>query len=211
MYRKMSALILAFGMLLCLSSLASAQDSRYPGGALSAKNHGYEHGYRDGYQRGREDRAQQLDYNYHSEDYRMADRGYEPYMGEHDDFQDGYRGGYRAGYDDGYNGRSGRWDQVYGIDEGAEPYPRSQAEDDNVYVSRHWRYEDVAYDIGYRDGLAQGEHDRTEGKKFRPEKSDRYEHADHAYHKEFGPKDSYKREYRQAFIRGYDDGFGQWR
>jgi len=202
---------LVFAVLLSLSAVAVA-GKHYHGGSLTAKDHGYEHGYRDGYTRGREDRDQRLDYNYQSEDYRLADRGYESYMGERDDFQDGYRDGYHAGYDDGYNGRSGRWDQVYGIDESAEPYSRGRYDaEDEVYSNRHWGYRDVAYDIGYRDGVEQGEKDRRHNKDFRPEKNDHYEDADHGYSKDYGPKDAYKREYRQAFMRGYGDGYGRWR
>jgi hypothetical protein len=212
MTKQLRTIGLAFVVLLSLSGIASARDRRYPGGSISAREHGNEHGYRDGYQRGRQDRDQSIRYNYTTEDYRMADRGFEPYMGERDDFQDGYRNGYRAGYEDGYNGRSGRWDEVYGIDPNAEPYARGQHEsEDDVYVDRHWDYKDVAYDIGYRDGVQEGEKDRKHGKDFRPEKNDRYEDADHGYHKEYGSKDSFKMEYRQAFFRGYEDGYGRWR
>src|SRR5438132_10010264 len=97
----------------------------------------------------------------------MADRGFEPYMGERDDFQDGYRNGYRAGYEDGYNGRSGRWDEVYGIDPNAEPYARGQHEsEDDVYVDRHWDHKDVAYDVGYRDGVQEGRKTASTGRTF---------------------------------------------
>ena len=212
MLQRTKILGLALAMLFSVSGIGLAE-RHYAGGALEARDHGYEHGYRDGYTHGREDRSQRVDYNYQSEDYRMADRGYQPYMGEHDDFQDGYRKGYHAGYDEGYNGRSGRWNEVYGIDESApEAYPRGQYDSqDDVYVSRRWGYQDVSYDIGYRDGVLQGEKNRKHGKDFRPDKNDRYDDADHGYHKEYGPKDAYKREYRQAFLRGYEDGYGRWR
>ena len=59
--------------------------------------------------------------------------------------------------------------------------------------------------------VKEGEKDRKHGKDFRPEKNDRYEDADHGYHKEYGSKDSFKMEYRQAFFRGYEDGYGRWR
>jgi hypothetical protein len=212
MTKRSTIVSLVFLVLLGVSGVTAARDTRYPGGSISAREHGNEHGYRDGFQRGREDRDRGIRYNYQTEDYRMADRGFEPYMGEREDFQNGYRSGYRAGYDDAFNGRSGRWDDIYGIDRDSEPYPRGRYEgDDSVYVNRHWAYQDVAYDIGYRDGLEQGEKDRKHKKDFRPEKNDRYEDADHGYHNEYGPKDEFKRQYRQAFLRGYEDGYGRWR
>src|SRR5260370_1972990 len=138
MTKQLRTIGLAFVVLLSLSGIASARDRRYPGGSISAREHGNEHGYRDGYQRGRQDRDQSIRYNYTTEDYRMADRGFEPYMGERDDFQDGYRNGYRAGYEDGYNGRSGRWDEVYGIDPNPHPSPSChQSTADQPSSTRH--------------------------------------------------------------------------
>jgi hypothetical protein len=203
---------LAFATLLGMADIGTAARERYPGGSIRTKEHGNEHGYRDGFHRGREDRDHGIRFDFKTQDYKRADRGYEPYMGERDEFRDGYRSGYRARYEDGYNRRPGRWDEVYGIDRDSEPYRRGRYDgDDSIYVNRHWDYRDVASDIGYRDGLEQGEKDRKHHKDFRPEKNDRYDDADHGYHKEYGPKDQFKREYRQAFLRGYEDGYGRWR
>jgi hypothetical protein len=202
-------LVLAVAAILALGGTVAAREH---GGALSAKQHGYEHGYRDGYDRGRQDRERGARYDYHGEDYRRADRGYERFMGEHDDFQDGYRKGYKDAYDDGFNGRPGRWDEIYGIDGGDDPDRRvSHDRDDDAYVDRHYGYRDVSYDIGYRDGLATGEKDRQKHKEFRPEKNDHYEDADHGYDKSYGSKNAYKEQYRKAFLRGYEDGYARWR
>jgi hypothetical protein len=209
MLKQAKILGLAIAVVLSLSPAAMAREH---GGALNSKQHGYEHGYRDGYQHGREDRAHGMRYDYHSEDYRLADRGYEPYMGEHDDFQHGYRDGYKAGYDDAFYGRPGRWDQVYGIDNSYDPYARTGNDsDDDVYVTRRYGYRDVSYDIGYHDGVAMGERDRSNGKDFRPQKNERHEDADHGYRKEYGDKKLYKQQYRDGFVRGYEDGYGRWR
>src|SRR5215470_12850716 len=102
MSRHGITLILAFAAMASVSGTVVVPAlAREHGGALSAKQHGYEHGYREGYRR--------------------ADRGYERYMGEHDDFQHGYRDGYKAGYDDGFYARPGHWDDVYGIDSNYDP------------------------------------------------------------------------------------------
>src|SRR5215467_8200510 len=89
MFRQIRLTGLAVLVLLSLSSAGMAR-KHYAGGALDAKDHGYEHGYRDGYQRGREDRSQGLAYRYQTGDYKAADHGYDTYMGESDDFRDGY-------------------------------------------------------------------------------------------------------------------------
>src|ERR1700693_4673801 len=107
-----------FAALLFLSGLAVAQD-RY-GGSMNAKEHGYQHGYRDGLRQGRYDRSRDATHGWDTEDYRRADRGYEKYMGERDDFKEGYRSGYKAGYDDGYSGRPIR-SETYGLDPRYDP------------------------------------------------------------------------------------------
>jgi len=38
-----------------------------------------------------------------------------------------------------------------------------------------WRYSDVAFDTGYRDGLSAGRSDFSQGKDYRPEKHDSHE------------------------------------
>jgi hypothetical protein len=130
---------LAFATLLGMADIGTAARERYPGGSIRTKEHGNEHGYRDGFHRGREDRDHGIRFDFKTQDYKRADRGYEPYMGERDEFRDGYRSGYRAGYEDGYNRRPGRWDEVYGIDRDSEPYRRGRYDgDDSIYVNRHW-------------------------------------------------------------------------
>lgn len=202
---------LGFGLAVVLALSLSAAAQRYHGGSLEPRQHGFEHGYRDGFDRGRQDRGQNLSYN-PREDFRMADRAYDPYMGNHEDFIAGYRDGYKAGYDDAFNRQAGRWDSTYGIDPGYDPerrYPNDTQ--DGIYEDRRWGSQDVAYDIGYRDGVSMGQHDAGKHKDFRPQKNDQYEDADHGYRKSYGDKNSYKSRYREGFLRGYQDGYGRWR
>src|SRR5437879_6819837 len=105
------AVTLAFAILF-MASVAAAQGDY--GGAMDAKEHGYQHGYRDGLRQGRADMNNNARPSYESEDYRRADLGYEDYMGDRHRFQSGYRDGYKAGYEDGYNNRAMRSD-VYGL------------------------------------------------------------------------------------------------
>jgi hypothetical protein len=194
-----------FAALLFLSGLAVAQD-RY-GGSMNAKEHGYQHGYRDGLRQGRYDRSRGATYSFDAEDYRRADGGYQKYMGEHDDFQQGYRSGYKAGYDDGYSGRSIRSD-TYGLDPRYDP-DRLPRRDQDADSYRDWGYSDVAFDTGYRDGLQAGQNDLRQRKDYRPNKHDAYEDADHGYRRNYGDKNQFKEQYRKGFVRGYQDAFNR--
>lgn len=226
-FKYTRALGLIIALILPVSSGLAARD-RY--GALSSKQYGYNSGYQDGYQFGQDSIARGAPYDYRSEDFQYADRGYNRSMGERDDFQHGYRDGYKAGYSDGFNRRPGRFNngyganqQNYGYDESSREYRNGSypaynqddgyernARDFNRYRERGYGNRKIADDYGYRDGAAQGEKDRINGKAYRPNKNDRFEDANHGYQREFGKKDLYKQEYRQAFIHGYQDGYNRY-
>jgi len=67
-----------------------------------------------------------------------------------------------------------------------------------------------ARSFGYHDGLAEGERDRVTGHSFRPTHSDRYEDApDHG--NRYGlSRDEFKSIYREAYLRGYQRGYGSY-
>src|ERR1043166_1470086 len=73
---------------------------------------------------------------------------------------------------------------------------------------RHWGFEDVASDIGYRDGVNAGLKDFREHHSYRPHDHEAWKDGDHGYDKSFGEKDEYKRAYRAAYEAGYRAGFG---
>src|SRR5262249_13695357 len=136
------------------------------GGSLNVHRHGYEHGYRDGFQFGQYDRSQKAAYNYKTNPkYLRGDLGYEDYMGDRAQFVQGYQIGFRSGYTDGFYGSPGRFSSIYG-----KPAPQfvsgknapAEPEDsaDDIYAAKQWSMTDVATDIGYRDGIIDGESDR---------------------------------------------------
>jgi hypothetical protein len=192
-----------FAVLLFLAGAIAAQD-RYSG-SVDAKERGYQHGYRDGLRQGRADLSRNATHSFDSEDYRRADQGYDRRMGERDDFQQGYRSGYKDAYDDGYYDKPIRHN-VYGLNDSYDPdrVPRSDA---NVSADRS--YEDMATDTGYRDGLQAGLNDVRRRKDFKPEKHETYEDGKHGYRKDYGDKKLYKEQYRQGFLRGYEDAFNR--
>lgn len=205
--RRMREVGMVLAMLLAMSGFAVAHDrDDYHGGSIEVRQHGYEHGYRDGFHHGREDRERRASYNFRTEDYKDGERGYGKYIGDKDDYKKGYRQGYEAGYGDAYYSRPGRFADVYG----RRDYDRHRDRDryDDIYESRGWGFADVAYDTGYRDGLRAARKDLDRHEAFDPDDHDDYRDADHGYRDSYGRKDEYKREYRNGFLRGYQDGFG---
>ena len=225
MLRQIKLVGIATAVVLSLSGAALARESR---GAMNAKQYGYEYGYQDGYQYGGGSGNQGARYDYRGDEYRFADRGYDRSMGEHDDFQNGYRNGYKAGYDDGYYRRPSRLNQGYRRNKGYgansrenadDPYSRNNSYDPyardngrgngNANRDRGYGSQTAAGDVGYREGMTAGEKDRRKWKDFRPQKNDSYQDANHGYRKEYGDKNFYKDQYREAFVRGYEDGYGR--
>lgn len=210
---------LLLAITLALAGLALAHegenDGRYRGGAWDARQHGHQHGYRDGYQHGQEDRVRRVGYDYRSRDWKDADRGYEKYMGSKGQFKQGYREGYQRGYDEGYGRRAGSaWERIFGRTDDRiyrdDDY-RGRRRDD-AYPNRGggYGYQDAAYDIGYRDGLAWGRQDTRNGRGYKLNDNSLYKKATHGYDNRYGKKDDYKRRYRDGFERGYRDGYGRW-
>ena len=67
----------------------------------------------------------------------------------------------------------------------------------------------AARDFGFQDGVNDGAYDRDRGRSFRPEKNGNYKHGDHGYFKGYGDKGQYKAWYRQAYLSGYEKGYGR--
>jgi len=66
-----------------------------------------------------------------------------------------------------------------------------------------------AEDVGYRDGLNDGRHDRDTGHSFRPTHDDNYKNADRGYSSNMGSKQAYKDTYRRGYERGYNEGYNR--
>jgi hypothetical protein len=65
----------------------------------------------------------------------------------------------------------------------------------------------TAHQNGFADGLRIGEHDRVEGRSFRPTYSDRYASTPGYYPQLGGPFWQYQSAYRDAYMRGYRKGY----
>jgi len=71
-------------------------------------------------------------------------------------------------------------------------------------------FERRAYDAGYRDGVAHGEHDARDRRDFRVDRDSDYRHADDGYHREFGDKEFYRRAFRRGYEAGYTEGYNRF-
>lgn len=177
------------------------------GSSLDARQHGYEHAYRDGADRGRQDRESWRGYSLKDNDYQIGARGYDTAFGNKAQYMTGYREGYKAGYDDGYNDRAGRYGQLYG-----RPTDGSRGPGRNdVYAARPGRSADMAFDVGYRDGITAGQQDQERNVRSNFRATDAYQEADLGYRAGYGDRDEYRLQFRDGFERGYQDGYGRSR
>jgi hypothetical protein len=171
---------------------------RYPAGAARVDERAYERGYNEGLDRGENDarRRRSFDYTRHN-DYRDADDGYRGY-GDRNAYRRVFRQGFIAGYNEGY--------RVYAQGPVSSQRPYGYPGRPPVYAGGG-RVLSLAAQNGYRDGYQQGRDDRRDGDRFDPVRAERYRSGDREYDRRYGPRDDYKREYRAAFLRGYDDGY----
>lgn len=182
------------------------RDTQYSG-SLDARQHGYEHAYRDGADRGRQDRDNWIAYNLKPNDYQIGAREYEVAFGNRIQYMTGYREGYKAGYDVGYSDRGGRYGELYGRRTGDD---QGQARQD-VYATRSWGSNHMAFDVGYRDGVTAGQTDHNRNVRSNYRATAAYQTADRGYRTSAGDRDSYRVEFRDGFERGYQDGYGRSR
>jgi hypothetical protein len=119
-------------------------------------------------------------------------------------------------------GRNGNRNGVYGSNTGSYPYPdndrgvsripgRNRAPNgvyDRMYPD--WsgvRYNDTAYENGFRDGRQQGLEDGRDNDRFDATRHGRYRSADRGYIDSYGDKTRYKNAYRDGFAAGYENGY----
>lgn len=185
-------------------------DRRDAARGRDASEYGVDFGYQDGLHHGERDRDRRAGYDYRSNDWRQADRGYQKYMGARGRYIQGYRDGYVRGYEAAYYGRNGRRndrrDDRRDDDWGRNGrYPRT-GYPNGGYDSRYLAQ--LAQRNGYEDGVYYGQMDRRNGHSNRPTQVNGYRDADRGYSSSLGSKDLFKRYYRDAFIRGYQQGYG---
>lgn len=66
----------------------------------------------------------------------------------------------------------------------------------------------IAASNGLQSGIEQGLKDRRKNRRYDYTDSNAFRKADHGYRREFGDREEYRRIFRDAFIRGYNQGYG---
>lgn len=209
---------LVFSLLVGMAFIASA-----PSAQAQYRNdpyYGYDvyrvaqdQGYRDGFEQGTKD-GRERD-RYRPEDsgrYKDATRGYRSEYGNKDGYKQAYRDGFRRGYDQGFRQYtySGNNDPYYRNDpygRGNDPYGRGNDPYGNDPYGRNSSIYRVAQDQGYNDGYQKGAEDARDGDRYNAQGTSQYKNADRGYRSEYGNREEYRRAYRDAFVRGYDEGY----
>ena len=70
--------------------------------------------------------------------------------------------------------------------------------------------ERVARERGYRDGREAGEKDARKGRSYSFDRHDDWRDADDGYHRDYGDKNFYRREFREGFRSGYTEGYNAY-
>ena len=185
-----------------------AQDI-YHGGALDARQHGYEHGYREGFAFGQSSHVSNRDQDIVNQRLRAADNSYQPAFGAQDQYRQGYADGFRAGMEDGRAGNRSRLEELFrSRDPNFDPDRNRDDRIDGIYPQNHWPPVHVAGDIGYRDGIDAGIRDRRDGLSFQVRNHTAWKFGLHGYDDGYSiPRGQYKRAYRAAYESGYRDGY----
>jgi hypothetical protein len=201
----------AVGLMLAMAGPASAQpgvfgnapaaygrdDYRAP--YADAQRTAFDSGYRDGRKRGEQAARDNRPFDAQRErDYRSAENGYNRSLGDRNRYRDNYRGGFTQGYREGYRGRDTR------------PSYSDRGND-----SRGWGYGGTAsygaYQNGASDGYKKGLDDVNDRKRPDVSRQKWYRSGDHDYDSRYGPKESYRIEYRRGFEEGYNRAYRERR
>ena len=195
--------------ILCVPVSLMAQDV-YHGGALDARQHGFEHGYRDGYSFGQNSQVSNRDQDIVNQRLRAADKDYQSAFGSQEQYRQGYAEGFRAGMEDSRSGNRSRLEDLFrSRDQRYDPDRNQDDRIDAIYPQNRWPATHVATDIGYRDGFDAGIRDRQMGPNFRPRQHVAWQNALHGFDGQSSSPGRYKVLYRAAYERGYRDGFGR--
>jgi len=134
------------------------------------------------------------------EDRRAWEQGYNTGYSEG---RRGYRNG--GGYGNGYpNGGYGYPNAGNGYPSGGYGYPNGGYGNGRGYGNGGYGQ---AQQVGYQDGLTQGQGDRATGHSYRPTEHAAYKDADHQHSVIGGDSNQYKQAYRQGYMQGYQRGY----
>ena len=189
------------------------------GGDRGWERSAFDRGYQDGRAQGARDVQSSRGLAFeHYREYQRGDLGYNRAYGNVENYRRVYRQGFAQGYREGY-GRStgyapgyapgGGYGQGYGNGQG---YDYGQGYGQGYGGARRPGYgngygSNIGYQVGYTDGFEKGIEDARKRRAFNARRHEWYREGDHRYRREYGPRDFYKRDYREGFMVGYERGY----
>jgi hypothetical protein len=217
----------AMAVMLVGAGPARAQSSVFGGAAAAyanddyrvqygdAQRGAYENGYRAGLKRGEQALRDRRPLDIERErDYRNAEDGYNRSYGDRNRYRDTYRGGFAQGYREAYGRRGGvqRVDpnpgRDYGRDTGRD-YGRGPGYGGQYGYGTNASF--GARQNGLSDGYKKGLDDLNDRKRPDVTRQKWYRSGDHDYDRRYGPKETYRIEYRRGFEEGYQRAFRERR
>src|SRR5687767_14705375 len=220
-------LLFALGMVLSTSAQAQSQDDRWVrdrdnvnqdrrgrdwdrygnyGGSSELRRTALNAGYEEGIKEGRKDRGNGNRTEYRNlNSYERATKGYSPRLGD----RELYRRYFREAFEDGYNAESyARGNRERRDRNDDDNWDRSGRNDDgygDFGGSFHLRQ--TALNAGFNEGVKQGRDDRRSRNANGFQRHSTYQKATKDYSSGLGDRDVYQRYFREAFERGYADGY----
>ena len=178
-------------------------------------NYAMERGYQDGLRQGQFDRSRRGNQTYrNNRDWQRGDRGYEKSMGAKGQYKKAYREGYERGYQDAIYGRNanGGWNDDRGRRSRRDGYPNT-GYPNSGYPNGNGGYNanalvQSAQRNGFQSGAHYAEMDRSRGHAYNPTGAKGYRDADQGYDDSLGSKSDFQRIFRENFVRGYQQAYG---
>lgn len=202
-----------------LTACAYAQYGNYPrGGYGRVASPAYDIGYREGIQAGQRDARRNRPGGFERDnDYRRADKGWNRRYGDREAYRYEFRRGYERGYREAYRGNAG-YGRYGGRDDrgqyGGYGYPQQYP--NAPYGGRSYPrdggyYRSPAAQYGFDEGYQKGREDSRDRRSYDPVRHKWYREGDRHYDNDYGSRDQWKGEYREAFKQGYDRGYREGR
>lgn len=221
------SLLFGLGMFLSMTAQAQSQDDRYGrdrdsvnqnrrgrdwdrygnyGGSSELRRTALNAGYEEGIKEGRKDRGNGSRTEHRNlSNYQRATKGYNSRLGD----RELYRRYFREAFEDGYNAESyARGNRESRDRNDDDNWDRSGRNDDgygDFGGSFHLRQ--TALNAGFNEGVKQGRDDRRSRNANGFQRHSTYQKATKDYSSGLGDRDVYQRYFREAFERGYADGY----
>ena len=223
-------LLFAIGMVLSTSAQAQSQDDRWVrdrdnvnqdrrgrdwdrygnyGGSSELRRTALNAGYEEGIKEGRKDRRNGNRTEYRNlNSYERATKGYRSRLGD----RELYRRYFREAFEDGYNAQSYSTDNRDRRDRNDDGYrdrrDRRGRDDDNYGdYGGSFQLRQTALNAGFNEGVKQGREDRRARNANGFERHSTYQKATKDYSSRLGDREVFQRYFREAYERGYADGY----